>query len=431
MYPMWRYVSVRAGATWSRHDSYSYSQATSFEVSMSAIDVPSFARSVHVNRNDSVASTSSSCLWELRLELAGFQSTTDVVVWLPEHASGIVPQVAASNRAKHTFRPLTSAGPGSLLACNTSTEVNGGVQRGVPVRCVLSMVDTFGDRVKGDVGTFSIHADHGNVSTLTPVERGWEAEFMYSPPDHALEDVVRVRVVDSQEYVRGGVATFVISDEVSSLSELVCKSPDNSSEVIHVSAGGATLACTISARDGIGDLIRGLPSDFRVGVLGQFEILGNRDTSRNVSLSHSDLRVVAGGHRFVFDVRVPAHMEGDPHLLTHSVSVVVQLANGVHVATHVVHTAHTPDILLSKLVCFPVEPDPTSDARASSLDSDEVWVGVNTHETIVCDIYGMKHVVDALTVPVKALAKEFTVRAKSGLVSQAVPVNGGISLRFW
>lgn len=395
---------------------------SSFDVSVGVRDFKSSVRPVQ-NATWATA-TSPSQFWEFTVNLTGFQAPTDVVVYLPPHAPGVVPPNGPSRRVWHEFVPLTAASARSVFTCDTGLWPVLSVRRGRAVRCKIVMVDAFGDRLKGVVEQFVVEARDGHVTPILPSTDGWTGVFKYTPPADGDGDVVTVTLTPEEEQVVNGTTVYDVADTPTTSSVLSCQSASWPPTTVLV---GDRLNCSIAVHDGgtgTRRRVKGVPADFAVTVsFGDV----------NEAVPVRALVVGSGGYSMNFSVTVPA-LRADGILPVHAMNVSVfatSVGAPIESGIQLFDVAHQPAVQASALLCDKVERadrfsvDPVPPQGIAAFD-----VVVATFETVKCTITG-HGAFNAATFPAKTLRAHYDVSARFGHVSELLPVSGGTALVFW
>lgn len=417
-------------------------QAASFELSAGSLGFQRTVVPTSANWVESAPAGGASRFWVLRLNLNGYQAPTDITVWLPESAVGVHPPNAASNRATHPFRPLTSATNTSVLSCNTTAGVAGAVRRATVTVCHLIMLDSYGDPVKGIIDMFDVSADVGSVSALEPAVRGWQAVFSYTPPTVGSFDTVRVVVATSGELIEDGIVEFDILDSPGQPSSMVCVSPDGAGYV----TGGSWVTCQIKPRAGTGLAVKGLRTDFVLTAVANAGVYGITASMVPIAVPVSALTTNDGGLTYSCNMSVPATSKNGQDFV-HTLTVHARLASqapvdSVSEGVQVIYVAHTPTPGLSQVQCARTERLSRLGAaatQAAAFDALQAgfaaMVAVGAYETVACaisvaailpsDLVGS----DEVPLRVHALPRVFSASVSHGLVSRLRASAGEVQFR--
>lgn len=370
-------------------------------------------------------------IWELTLDLHGYEAPTTVVVQLPANAPGLEPLHngnAASRRLYHEYLPLTAASNNSIMSCNSTLEPTTALRRGNSIACRVRMIDGDGDPVKGVVRQFRVVPNRGTASQLHQTRDKLVAVFAYTPPSDGDTDSVRVVLHATGETVVNGVADFDIVDTPSSESIVSCSTGTGASTSVPI---GQVINCTIAPRAGPGQSIKAVASDFRITA----SLDGGYAVNVSAVVPH------ARGRLLNFSVPLPSHLPGDPANDHHVLKLRVR-ARSQPYFTYVIggeldlHVVHRPYADASTLTCSRVEravPSGSSNLVAAAGRRVVPAAHVARYETLRCVVTPQSSYssVTGAFFASKALASYFSIRADTGATSTPVVADGGLQIVFW
>jgi len=362
--------------------------------------------------------------WLLLLDLTGYQTSTQIAVWLEEAALGVYPPNVASRVLEYLYVPLTAASNRSVLSCETGLEPVSSIRRGVTVPCYLSLIDAHGDPLKGVVGQFVVHVDGGSTTELVPSVDGWSAVFSFTPPPHGDDVTLTVLSLATNATLESGGTLLDVADSPDETSTLWC---NGGTSLSGFAMGNTNIQCSITVRNR-GLSVKGIPSDFQIFAMNTG--LGNSSVAPVI--------VMEGGRLLLFNVSVPQlpTLIVHPHDVPTELAVRVLVAGGSHIGNGEIQfdVVHIAEGSASVLECSRVQrfdsnlaPETYSYDPGHPANDTLRSLDVASHETVVCDVWPRVHG----AVPVKALPEHVLVVATEGYMSSVVSLEAGFKLRFW
>ena len=404
-----------------------YLQVSSFVISAATTDFA--AQVMPLDAVSLLQATPPSRLWGLVVEFFSYQAPTNVAVLLPERAAGLVPRNAASREYRHLFVPLSAASNYSALRCDTGLLPQNSARRGTTVNCSLELVDSFGDPLKGVVQQFSVTADAGTTSKMTPSPLGWRGEFSYQTPVAGFSDVIHVVEEATQRYVVNGSLSLDLVDTPDISSTLSCVSVEFPGTSVRA---GHLIECTISpavadARGG-SRAIKAVPADFSIWT---------QTTARSgITTPHahvSRLRQLLGGFALSFTVRPVSHLNGP---LSDRIVIVASLARETNATITGIadfHVTHAPNASATTVECFVVERFDGGGQLQSHgyTNASQTRASIVTFETMRCDIVSrIIGKLDGVIRESKAAFSDFVIRSR-GSVPALASLDGGYVHTLW